>query len=165
MCQPQCRDEERCAENHSSDHNSALETIQMPSFWEHSRLDVLHHDKASRDTEASHGRGTERPPRRQAALQGGLRPGRPAASPNSQRGFSPPMSAKTMIFYQEKNKARPYSFRRFRSQLFTPPILRPSLDHRGRRFVFPFATMERLKNVRQTSPAHPPKPVRYGWGN
>ena len=89
MCQPQCRDEERCAENHSSDHNSALETIQMPSFWEHTRLDVLHHDKASRDTEASHGRGTERPPRRQAALQGGLRPGRPAASPNSQRGFSP----------------------------------------------------------------------------
>ena len=42
MCQPQCRDEERCAENHSSDHNSALETIQMPSFWEHTRLDVLH---------------------------------------------------------------------------------------------------------------------------
>ena len=67
MCQPQCRDEERCAENHSSDHNSALETIQMPSFWEHTRLDVLHHDKASRDTEASHGRGTERPPRRRAA--------------------------------------------------------------------------------------------------
>ena len=39
----------------------------MPSFWEHTRLDVLHHDKASRDTEASHGRGTERPPRRRAA--------------------------------------------------------------------------------------------------
>ena len=42
MCQPQCRDEERCAESHSNDHNSALETIQMPSFWEHTRLDVLH---------------------------------------------------------------------------------------------------------------------------
>ena len=67
MCHPQCRDEERCAENHSNDHNSALETIQMPSFWAHPRLDVLHHDKASRDTEASHGRGTERPPRRRAA--------------------------------------------------------------------------------------------------
>ena len=50
MCHPQCRDEEGCAENHSSDHNSALETIQMPSFWEHTRLDVPHHDKASRDT-------------------------------------------------------------------------------------------------------------------
>ena len=79
--------------------------------------------------------------------------------------LAPPMSAKTMIFDQEKNKARRYSFRRFLSQLFTPPILRPSLDHRGRRFFFPFATIERLKNVRQTSPAHPPKPVRYGWGN
>ena len=42
MCQPQCRDEERCAENHSNDHNFALETIQMPSFWEYIRLDVLH---------------------------------------------------------------------------------------------------------------------------
>ena len=76
MCHPQCRDEERCAENHSNDHNFALETIQMPSFWEYIRRDVLHHDKASRDTEASHGRGTERPPRRRAA---GRPPGRPAA--------------------------------------------------------------------------------------
>ena len=42
MCHPQCRDEERCAENHSNDHNFALETIQMPSFWEHTRLDVPH---------------------------------------------------------------------------------------------------------------------------
>ena len=42
MCHPQCRDEERCAENHSNDHNFALETIQMPSFWEYIRLDVLH---------------------------------------------------------------------------------------------------------------------------
>ena len=66
-CANQCRDEERCAENHSNDHNSALETIQMPSFWEHTRLGVLHHDKASRDTEARHGRRTERPPRRPAA--------------------------------------------------------------------------------------------------
>ena len=41
-CHPQCRDEERCAENHSNDHNFALETIQMPSFWEHTRLDVPH---------------------------------------------------------------------------------------------------------------------------
>ena len=39
---PKCRDEEGCAENHSSDHNFALETIQMPSFWEYIRLDVLH---------------------------------------------------------------------------------------------------------------------------
>ena len=78
-----------CPERHSSEHNFALGTIQMPSFSVAVRLDVLHHDKASRNTEASHGRGTERPPRRQAALQGGVRPGRPAASPNSQRGFSP----------------------------------------------------------------------------
>ena len=42
MCHPQCRDEERCAENHSNDHNFALETIQMPGFWEHTRLDVPH---------------------------------------------------------------------------------------------------------------------------
>ena len=42
MCQPQCRDEERCAENHSSDHNSALETIRTSSFWPDIRLGVLY---------------------------------------------------------------------------------------------------------------------------
>ena len=56
-----------CPERHSSEHNFALGTIQMPSFSVAVRLDVLHHDKASRNTEASHGRGTERPPRRHAA--------------------------------------------------------------------------------------------------
>ena len=76
---PKCRDEEGCPEKHPNDHNFALETIQLPSFWGVVRLDVLHDDKApSRDTAGRHGRGS--------GLHGGMRPGRACREPKLAAG-------------------------------------------------------------------------------
>ena len=89
-----------CPERHSSEHNFALGTIQMPSFSVAVRLDVLHHDKASRNTEASHGRGTERPPRRHAARAA-------CREPKLAAGF---FAAKNTPFFPEIIRSRGHRF-------------------------------------------------------
>jgi len=74
-----------------------------------------------------------------------------------------------MIFYQEKKQSKTLQFSSILIPVVYPTHIAAIAGPPWETIFFfllqQLRLFERLKNVRQTSPAHPPEPVRYGWGN